>query len=495
MTLTQLANAALLGTQRGGFPSLSKSPVAAVVEKLGDIQAESKLLSLAGTLSLYEQAGAAPLKLKRVVNDLPSHDVPRCSREMTKYLTKMLNGQHGELLPEFLQTLADAGYRVPEETLSLLLDRARNVYHLRAPLMLALGETGRWLARQNPAWYYAALLSFESANADWQSNVMLARQGILKQARTNDAPLGLQLIESTWKNESPTDRTWIIKALHINLSLADEPFLETALDDRSFTVRKIAAELLSALPTSRLSKRMTSVAETMFELRDNELFVNFPNITPQLIRDGVGRPMWNDAEKVLASQLTDIVSLLPLSFWENQFATTSTEILHAAQASIWAKSLISGLTNAIERQNNSAWALELLKVEGYTAQTMKALSTLSLDAVDTFIKHLQEKMQNDKGENDTTLLKTFSRWLQPWSITMSETFLARLQAHLVEGKTPDMTLEATLKLFARFCPRAFIPRALEQLTALSHHDIFKKSCIEPLLILEFRQKILKAIQD
>jgi Family of unknown function (DUF5691) len=501
MNLTQLANTALLGTQRGGFPSLSKTPVATVVEKLGDMQAESKLLSLAGTLSLYEQAGKAPLKLKRVVNDLPSQDVPRCSREMTKYLTKMLNGQHSELLPEFLQILAEAGYRVPEETLPLLLDRARNVYHLRAPLMATLGETGKWLVRQNPAWYYAALLTFESANADWQSNVMLARQGILKQARTNDAPLGLRLIESTWKNESSTDRTWIIKALHINLSLADEPFLETALDDRSFTVRKIAAELLSALPDSRLSKRMMAVAETMVELCDNEFFVNFPDITPQLIRDGVGRPMWNDAEKVLASQLTDIVSLLPLSFWTkqsfwtNQFASAPTDILRAAQASIWTKAFVSGLTNATERQSNSAWALELLKAEGYTAQTMKVLSILSLDAVDAFVEHLQEKIQRDPLEKDTTLLKIFSRWLQPWSITMSETFLECLQAHLAEGKTPDITLEATLKIFARFCPREFISHALEQLKALSHHDVFKKSCIEPLLILGFRQNMLRAIQD
>jgi Family of unknown function (DUF5691) len=495
VNLSQLANAALLGTQRSSLPALIKTPVATVFEKLGNAQAESKLLSLAGTLSLYEQAGTTPLKLKRVVNDLPSQDIPRCSPEMTKYLTRMLEGQHSELLPEFLMAIANAGYRVPEETLPLLLDRARNVYHLRAPLMAALGETGKWLARQNPAWYFAALMTFESTNADWKSNVMLARQGILKQARTNDASLGLELIHSTWKNESPTDRIWIVKALQINLSLEDEPFLETALDDRSFTVRKIAAELLSNLPNSRLSKRMTAIAKTMFELRDAELFVEFPEITPQLIRDGVGRPMWNDTEKVLASQLNDVVSLLPLSFWTMRFETILENIIRGAKASIWSKPLLGGLATAIERQTNYEWALALLMTEGYTTQTMKVLPILSLKAMDTFVKSLREKINNAPFGHDNVLLKVSSRWLKSWSVMMGEVFLSCLQRYLegAEVKAPDITLESTLKTFARFCSKEFIPRALEQLIGFSQQDIFKKSCIEPLLILGFRQNMLREI--
>jgi Family of unknown function (DUF5691) len=495
VNLSQLANAALLGTQRSGLPALSKTPVAPVAEKLENAAAESKLLSLAGTLSLYEQAGATPLKLKRVVDDLPSQDVPRCSPEMTKYLTKMLEGQHTELLPEFLTILAKANQRVPEETLPLLLDRARNVYHLRAPLMSALGETGKWLACQNPLWYFAALLTFDSANADWKSNVMLARQGILKQARTKDANLGLELIQSTWKNESPTDRIWVIKALQINVSLADEPFLETALDDRSFTVRKIAAELLSALPNSRLSKRIMAVADTMVELRDAELFIEFPEVTPQLTRDGVGRPMWSDTEKVLASQLNDVVSLLSLSFWTTRFSTTPEKVVQAAKESIWSKSLLGGLATAIERQSNQEWGLALFMTEGYTAQTMKVLPVLSLEYVDTFIKSLHERANDSPFGNDNLLLKVLSRWLQPWSVTISEVFLSCLQRYLegAEVKPPDITLESTLKTFSRFCPQDFIPHALEQLKALAQHDIFKKSFIEPLLILEFRQNMLKEI--
>jgi hypothetical protein len=497
MNLSQLANAALLGTQRGGFPSFDKTPFAPIADKLETAQAESKLLSLAGTLSLYEQAGSTPLKLKRVVSDLPSRDVPRCSPEVTKYLTKMLEGQHTELLPELLMALAKNNQRVPEETVPLLLDRARNVYHLRAPLEAALGERGKWLARQNPVWYFAALLTFESANADWKANVMLARQGILKQARAKDASLGLQLVESTWKNESPTDRIWIIKALQINLSLHDEPFLETALDDRSFTVRKMAAELLSTLPNSRLSKRMMVVAEKMFELRDGEFFVQFLEVTPQNTRDGVGRPMWNDSEKVLASQLNDIVSLLPLSFWTTRFETIPETIIRAAKASIWSKSLLGGLASATERQHRHEWALALFMTEGYNAQTMKVLSVLTLEAMTTFVKSLHKKIDYKSLSGDNVLLKVFSRWLQPWNVAMSEIFLERLQKYLEqpEIKSPDITLESTLKTFARFCPQEFTPRALEQLTVFSLHELLKKSCIEPLLILGFRQKILEGIKN
>lgn len=493
MNLNQLANTALLGTQRMGLPSLpATSPVKGVLEKLSDTSAESKLLSLAGTLSLYEQAGVTALKLKRVVDDRPLQDVPRCPADASKYLARMLEGQHSELLPEFLTVLAKTGYRVPEETLPLLLDRAKNVYHLRAPLMAVLGETGKWLVRQNPAWYFAAPLTFESANVDWTSNVMLARQGIVKQARAYNPTLGLELIQSTWKNESPTDRTWIIKALLTHLSLADEPFLETALDDRSFTVRKIAAELLSTLPESRLSKRMTAIAKTMFEARDDELFVEFPEVTPQLMRDGVGRPLWSDAEKVLASQLNDIAGLLPLSFWTTAFVLTPCEIIQMMRASIWVKPLLGGLANAIERQANDEWALALFLTEGYTAQTLKVLSALHLQSAEGFIRHLDEKLTDDMLRNDNAFLKVLSRCLQPWSESMCEIFLKRLELHLnqSESKAPDITLESTLKTLARHCPQMFIARASEKLTDLSRYDLMKKGCIEPLLILDFRKRIL-----
>ncbi len=495
MNLNQLANTALLGTQRASLPLISdKSVLKNVLEQLTNAPAESKLLSLAGTLSLYEQAGVTPLKLKRVTDNLPARDVPRCPAAATKLLTRLLEGQHSELMAEFLTLLANANYRVPEETLPVLLDRAKNVYPLRAPLMAALGETGRWLASQNPAWYFASQLTFESANADWKSNAMLARQGILKQARASDPRLGLELIESTWKNESPTDRAWIIRALQINSSLADEPFLETALDDRSFTVRKIAAELLSRLPQSRLSKRMIAIANMMFEVRDEELFVAFPKVTPQLIRDGVGRPLWSDTEKVLASQLNDIVGLLPLSFWTD-FALTPEAIIRATQHSIWAKSLLGGFANATERQGNNEWALALFLTEGYNAPTMKVLSILTLENAEKFILHLHSTFKDDALDN--VLLKVLSRWLQPWSEVMCEIFLTRLELHAgqVEKKAPDITLESTLKTLARHCPQAFIPRAIEKLIGLSRYNAIKKGCIEPLMILKFRQETIEKLQN
>jgi hypothetical protein len=495
MNLNQLANTALLGTQRSALPVVSdKSPVKNVLEQLGSASAESKLLSLAGTLSLYEQAGVTPLKLKRVVDDLPSRDMPRCPASAVKLLNRMLEGQHSELLGEFLTLLTKANYRVPEETLPLLFDRAKNVYHLRTPLMAALGDTGKWLASQNPAWYFASQLTFENASVDWKSNVMLARQGILKQARSSDEKLGLELAVSTWKNDSPTDRGWIIKALQVNLSLHDEPFLETALDDRSFTVRKIAAELLSTLAEARLSKRMVAVAKTMFEVRDHELFVDFPEITPQLMRDGVGRPLWSDAEKVLAAQLNDIVGLLPLSFWTQAFSLSPEEVIQAMRSSIWSKSLVAGLANAVERQGDNDWALALLKTEGYTAQTMKVLSTLSLETADKFVVYLQNKVNH---ESDTVLLKLLSRWLQPWSMEMCQVFLEKMNAYAQqpEAKPLDMTLESTFKTFARHCPQTFVSQAINQLIELSQHEVFKKGCLEPLLILNFRKRMMDEIKN
>jgi hypothetical protein len=231
----------------------------------------------------------------------------------------------------------------------------------------------------------------------------------------------------------------------------------------------------------------------MFEVRDNELFVNFPEITPQLMRDGVGRPLWSDAEKVLVSQLNDIVGLLPLSFWTETFLLSPEKIIRAMQNSIWSKSFVAGLANAVERQANNDWALALFMTEGYTAQTMKVLSVLSLETANKFIVYLQNKANY---ESDTVLLKLLSRWLQPWSAEMCEVFLEKMNAYAQqpEVKPLDMTLESTFKTFARHCPQTFVSQAISQLTELSQHEVFKKGCLEPLLILNFRQQMLNQLK-
>jgi hypothetical protein len=479
LKLHDLASVALLGTKRSSLPVVSSTrAVETVLEKIKNEDTETSLLNMAGTLSLYEQAGHVSQKLQRVSHDLPNETVPRCSPKAANMLGKMLGGTFAEFLVEFLGALANSKQRIPEAFLPLLLDRARNVYNLRLLVSATLGETGRWLAKQNPSWYYAVQLDFDSAKYDWSSGQMLVRQGILRQARATNPNLGIALIESTWKVESPTDRAWILKYLRVNLSMRDEPFLEAALDDRSLTVRKLAAELLSALPESRLSKRMVAAMRSMVVREDNVLRLEIPEgLSSQLARDGVGRPMWNDPEKVRAAQLAEIVGLLSLSFWTSEGQTPEDIVTFAKDNGAF----LSGLIAAAERQQNEAWAFALLKLDDNTP-ALKLFPILSKERMDAFVVDM-------RGE-DKSVVSAFSRWSQPWTLTMCERWLEYLR----HQEKLETTTETMLKYFARYCPASFIAPAISELTQLRQHSLWQKVTTEALLMLEFRKHMLSDLE-
>src|SRR5262249_35465340 len=73
----------------------------------------------------------------------------------------------------------------------------------------------------------------------------------------------LALVQSTWAADSADERRRFIEALTERRSMADEPFLESTLDDRSKTVRRAGAALLSRIPGSRLKARLTQLARSI----------------------------------------------------------------------------------------------------------------------------------------------------------------------------------------------------------------------------------------
>ncbi|VAW31627.1 FIG01121071: hypothetical protein [hydrothermal vent metagenome] len=135
----------------------------------------------------------------------------------------------------------------------------------------ALGKLLNQIPRQEEA---AALLSIAGAMAlHSQTGWQPPHGSIPPAAATNPAELplcpnsissqperGHQIVEQTWKSNNGLVRHQLIKILATNLSMADEPFLEIALDDRNHLVRRTASDLLARLPQSRLSQHMTQFA-------------------------------------------------------------------------------------------------------------------------------------------------------------------------------------------------------------------------------------------
>lgn len=78
----------------------------------------------------------------------------------------MLDKRYQNLLSEYLSALAQAQRRVSTEYLANLLDCGAKTPSFRLFILPVIGETGRWLAAQNPVWHYA-------------TNVQLVRLGFI----------------------------------------------------------------------------------------------------------------------------------------------------------------------------------------------------------------------------------------------------------------------------------------------------------------------------
>jgi hypothetical protein len=82
---------------------------------------------------------------------------------------------------------------------------------------------------------------------NWTQGTLGRRAAFFETQRKQDATKARALLEATWSRENADTRARLLQALQINLSGADQPFLETLQKDRSPRVRQLAQRLLSKL--------------------------------------------------------------------------------------------------------------------------------------------------------------------------------------------------------------------------------------------------------
>lgn len=303
---------------------------------------ERAVLDSAATLGLYRQAGwKPPVDREPLPPASPPEDRPRCSTAAAERLDAILAGRFRPVLGEWLALVAAAGQLVPPDRLPALLDVATAAPTLRPPTLAVVGDRGRWLAAMNPTWAWAA----GDGTTSWATGSRSARRLLLARLRAADPDAARALLESTWATEAPEDRAALLGVLAAGLSLADEPFLEAALDDRRKEVRQAAAELLWRLPRSRLAGRM---AERARALIGPDLALRLPaELDPAMVRDGVvAKPPAGLGQR--AWWLRQVVAATPLDHWPREAVELDVPPL-LRQA--WATAAV--------RQRDEAWAAAL----------------------------------------------------------------------------------------------------------------------------------------
>ena len=380
----ELAVAALLGTDRRPLSEFSFLP-----GELGSVAAQvsgdpaAVLLDVAALAVGYRRGGAVPATTSAEGDRAPADRLPRAGRRAGAQLADLLSGGDLELLMYWCATAAQAGRLAPPECLPGLLDLAVKQPMLRPAVAPVLGERGRWLARQQPAWAKIVPAVEETDNEPvhaendsaagqvdqqaWILGTAGQRANWLRAMRRTDPTAAVTALTRTWPQESGPHRAGFLALLESNLGPADEALLEVALDDRRQDVRSVAADLLAALPSSGFADRMRARAKQFVHPERvrmrTRLVVDVPErLDPAAIRDGLTdvRPhtrMTEEARRLW--WLEQVVAATPLTAWEQLFETP-TEALAVRFDEPWGPAIHAGWAWAAVRQRDRGWALALL---------------------------------------------------------------------------------------------------------------------------------------
>ncbi|MDJ0704419.1 MAG: DUF5691 domain-containing protein [Leptolyngbyaceae cyanobacterium MO_188.B28] len=506
----RLTSTALIGTDRQTpQPPEAEDALTTVVKQLDWGQPEQALLGAAGAISLHQQVGRQPMN-KALPPLVPCSldDLPCCSARTARHLVVALTEQR-EVMSELLELMAVAGQRAPHALLPRLLILGQQTAKLRPQISQALGKRGQWLAAQNPAWAYGRVHTLDDFAPEAPDSQKIWREGdrseralFLQQWRQVDPDTAREALEAIWSSELAKDRETLIAGLSVQLSMADEPFLEKALSDRAQGVRKLAAGLLVQLPESDLCQRMAQRAQTFVQLqtkgKDFKIDVTLPeSCEKDWERDGVNPKPPGKAGK-RAGWLTQILASAPLDVWQ---ADPAAAIAPAIADNEWRDLLIQGWGLAAWRQHKLDWVDALISQFSLPEFDPDLLA----DLLALFPSERREQILRDKlpplrtkDEDLTSWLYQVAQGSQPWSLDFSRLVLKQLLSLLTTSQTNRYKLFYPVRNMALTLHPDLAPEASEVMLALSqekHFAYWRNTLNEFLSCLTFRQDIHQAFED
>ncbi|MGV9821058.1 DUF5691 domain-containing protein [Nocardia xishanensis] len=392
-----LISTALLGTARRAFdPALLPAPAASAAARLRT-DPDFLLLESAALRDTFARGGVAP---RDAAAPPPAHDDDRAllPRAAARRLADLLRDR-SRFLPEWFAAAEPHDFRAPDALTAQLLDSASAQTALREPLLRLAGARGRWLAQWHPEW--RELLSefvFDTESDEiWRYGAAPQRRAWLARLRARDADAARTALAATWGTEPGPARAELLAVLADGIAAADEPLLETALDDRRAEVRRTAAGLLALLPDSAFAQRMLRRAAGWIavEAAPAALRIALPDsLDADVRRDGITDRVvefsyrWNGVPDVTAGRLRQLVAATPLRHWTAALGAPERAVRVTVDER-FRQPLFDGWVDAALAQRDPAWAAALF-ANGVPSDTalLRRRELFALLPVDERVRHL-----------------------------------------------------------------------------------------------------------
>ncbi|MCW5764820.1 MAG: hypothetical protein KIT68_02450 [Phycisphaeraceae bacterium] len=351
--LVALAALAVLGTDRGG----ASTPEA--------------LLTRAAVLGAQARAGFKPARVPARLPACPADARPVVGPTSEAMLMRVLNEPDGGLIVEWAELAHAKGLRVPDSVAPALLDWWARQHDRPEVVFWVLGQRGAWLGELNEAWRKPVAGGGLPADAEgsWQTGTTPERIALLKTVRRVEPARGAALVQSTWDSDGAEERRRFVEVIGTGCTLADEPFLERVLDDRSRLVRRAAADALGRIPGSRYQGRMNERARGLIRVeRTRGLLKRGVRGTlhpPQTFdeswhRDGVEeRPASGTGQK--AWWLRQILAAAELTVWTEATEAAPAEVLDAIAGDDYFETALGAIAEAAARRGDAAWCAAVVR--------------------------------------------------------------------------------------------------------------------------------------
>ena len=429
---------ALVGTARQQQTNPATGlPVDALIEEVSAEEAERKLLLSAGAWAIYRQAGHKAQQIATLPEPAPQEKLRACSPAVALVLSRLLNGEQTDLLPEALARLREVGRHLPYSLLPMALNKSGK--DVRAALFPVLGERGLWLSSFNPAWNWMRdfLPADESglpaeAETIWQEGTSAQRAEILRRLRAVDPDKARDWLEAVWKQEKAEVRNDLLSTLEIGLGTTDEAFLEKALDDRAASVRTVAVSLLAHIPASAFIERMCQRGQAMLSMQKKKLVINPPQeFDKAWLRDGLtAKPPHGLGPR--AWWLLQILTFIPPTFWEKHLGAGPADLLRlvANLRGEWDVQAVEGWSKAAVRFQTENWISLLWNFWNVQAGKIKSKTVTDYSVREQLFKCLSVKeaesivlavMRLDQNVDQQEILAEFA---QTMGEAKEETLLA-----------------------------------------------------------------------
>lgn len=364
-----ILKAALLGTDTFMPEVPADSP--AIYAKIGALPTskEDRFLKMAFTSILCDEAGAKPVATEASLPECPTETLPVIDGPIARLLQTALADQNDVLFSFLVFKIAQRNEVIQAQFVPAILNKALETTKDKQKLTRICGITGQWLCRLNPSWK-PLLENVGPEDKVWETGDLENRKAYLARLRAVDPAAAVTLLESTFPEENANNRLAFLLLMHDRLSLADEPFLQKLLTDKSQKVREAATDLLRKIQGSGINQlylewllKMVQVKEERHLIVTKKKTIGIAaDVTPDeaVFKTGIERVSKEKGVQDHVFIAGQLLSFIDPAVLATRLGVSDQELIALLLHHPAAVALLPYLTAAAAQFANKAWALALL---------------------------------------------------------------------------------------------------------------------------------------